>query len=54
MEYIHRRGGFTIAQSPVSSEAPTMPEAAIKTGAISKVLDLEQIGPYLAERLQGS
>ncbi|MGB2249019.1 MAG: chemotaxis protein CheB, partial [Alcanivorax sediminis] len=54
IEYIHRRGGFTIAQSPVSSEAPAMPEAAIRTGAVSEVLDLEQIGPYLAERLQGS
>lgn len=54
IEYIHRRGGFTIAQSPVSSEAPTMPESAIKTGAVSEVLDLEQISPYLAERLQGS
>ncbi|EKF73597.1 protein-glutamate methylesterase [Alcanivorax hongdengensis A-11-3] len=52
-EYIQRRGGLTIAQSPVSSEAPVMPEAAIKTGAISRVLDLERIGPFLAEHLSG-
>ena len=53
MEYIHRRGGYTIAQSPVSSEAPAMPEAAITTGAISRVLDLEAIGPFLAEQVAG-
>ena len=53
IEYIYRRGGFTIAQSTVSSEAPTMPESAIKTGAVSKVLDLEQIGPFLADKVAG-
>ena len=53
MKYIHSRGGFTIAQSPVSSEAPTMPEAAITTGAISRVLDLEAIGPFLAKQAMG-
>ena len=53
IEYIHRRGGFTIAQSPVSAEAPAMPEAAIKTGAVSRVLDLEAIGPFLAEQVAG-
>ena len=49
IDYIRRRGGYTVAQSIVSSEAPAMPEAAIKTGAVSKVLDLEEIGPFLAE-----
>lgn len=53
IEYIHRRGGFTVAQSPVSAEAPIMPEAAIKTGAVSRVLDLEDIGPFLAEQVAG-
>ncbi|MFT6340573.1 MAG: two-component system chemotaxis response regulator CheB [Alcanivorax sp.] len=53
IDYIHRRGGFTIAQSPVSAEAPAMPEAAIKTGAVSRVLDLEAIGPFLAEQVAG-
>ncbi|MDX1804454.1 MAG: chemotaxis protein CheB, partial [Alcanivorax sp.] len=52
-EYIRRRGGITIAQSPVSSEAPVMPEAAIRTGMISSVLDLEKIGPFLAEHVTG-
>jgi two-component system chemotaxis response regulator CheB len=30
-----------------------MPEAAIKTGAVSRVLDLEAIGPFLAEQVAG-
>ncbi|MEE2869510.1 protein-glutamate methylesterase [Alcanivorax sp. MD8A] len=53
IEYIHQRGGYTIAQSLVSAEAPAMPDAAIKTGAVSRVLDLEAIGPFLAEKVAG-
>ena len=49
LDYIRRRGGLTVAQSPPSSEAPVMPEAAIALGAVREVLDLERIGPFLAE-----
>lgn len=48
LDYIRRRGGMTLAQSTLSSEAPVMPEAAISKGAVQEVLDLERIGPYLA------
>ncbi|QJX01636.1 response regulator [Alcanivorax sp. IO_7] len=54
LDYIRRRGGPTLAQSPQSSEAPAMPEAAIAKGAVETILDLERIGPYLAESLVGS
>ena len=53
LDYIRRRGGLTLAQSPQSSEAPAMPEAAITKGSVREVLDLERIGPYLAEFLIG-
>ncbi|ASK36429.1 chemotaxis protein CheB [Alcanivorax sp. N3-2A] len=51
LDYIRRRGGMTLAQSPASSEAPAMPEAAIAKGAVRETLDLERIGPYLAGAL---
>ncbi len=54
LDYIRRRGGPTLAQSPQSSEAPAMPEAAIAKGAVDTILDLERIGPYLAESLVGA
>lgn len=53
LDYIRRRGGHTLVQSPQSSEAPVMPEAAIIKGAAREVLDLERIGPYLADYLVG-
>lgn len=53
LSYIRRRGGLTLAQSPGSSEAPVMPEAAITKGAVREVLDLERIGPYLTHYLIG-
>ena len=51
LDYIRRRGGRTLAQSPHSSEAPVMPQAAIALGAARQVLDLERIGPWLAQNL---
>lgn len=44
---IRGRGGHTVAQSPETSEKPTMPEAAIATGAVDSVLPLETIGAHL-------
>lgn len=54
LDYIRRRGGHTLAQSPHSSEASVMPEAAIALGAAREVLDLERIGPRLVESLVDS
>jgi len=53
LEYIRRRGGLSLAQSPQSCEAPVMPEAAITKGAVRKIIDLERIGPYLVDYLVG-
>ena len=46
---IHRLGGLTIAQDPATAERPSMPEAAIATGAVDRIVPLEGIGPLLAK-----
>ena len=49
---IKSRGGLVVAQDPKTAEAPSMPEAAIATGAVDQILPLDQIGPFLVERCQ--
>ena len=46
---IRQRGGFVIAQEPRTAEAPSMPQAAIDSGGVDRILPLERIGPFLAE-----
>jgi two-component system chemotaxis response regulator CheB len=46
---IRRRGGLTIAQSPDSAVVPTMPEAAIATGAVDHVLPPAEIAALLSD-----
>jgi two-component system chemotaxis response regulator CheB len=40
-------GGLTIAQNPETAEVGTMPGAAIKTGCVDHVSNLEEIAPYI-------
>lgn len=47
IEKIKKLGGFTIAQNPETALFPSMPRAAIKTGSIRHVLDLEEIRYFL-------
>jgi two-component system chemotaxis response regulator CheB len=42
-------GGLTIAQDPATAEYPLMPRAAIDTGAVDEVLQVEEIGRRLVE-----
>lgn len=44
---IKQRGGLTLAQLPESAESASMPNAAIATGKVDKVLPLEDIVPFL-------
>lgn len=44
---IKSHGGFVIVQSPKTSEAKIMPSEAIKAVKVDKILDLEEIGPFL-------
>jgi len=45
---VRARGGIVLAQDPATAEAPTMPLAAIKAGAVDRVLSLAQLGATLA------
>jgi two-component system chemotaxis response regulator CheB len=51
IRYIHQRGGTTVAQAPATAEAPTMPEAAIRTGCVDYILPLQEIGQFLREQV---
>lgn len=54
VRYIDRRGGVTIAQSPDSAEAGLMPRAAIDTGHVQRVLEVDDIGAFLLEEICGA
>lgn len=44
---IKERGGLTVVQSPGTAESTYMPNAAIATGKVDKILPLEEIVPFL-------
>lgn len=46
---IKKNNGYTIAQNPVTSEVPTMPQTAINTGCVDQVLNLKDIPSLLNE-----
>jgi two-component system chemotaxis response regulator CheB len=51
--YIARRGGTAVAQDPGSAEARMMPEAAIATGHVQRVLATDNLGGFLRDRIIG-
>lgn len=51
---IKRRGGVTIVQEPTTAERREMPDAAIAAGGSTKILPLNQIGPFIADLFGGS
>jgi two-component system, chemotaxis family, protein-glutamate methylesterase/glutaminase len=46
---IKQQGGFVIVQDPSTAEAPAMPQAAIDSVRVDRILPLERIGPFLVE-----
>jgi two-component system, chemotaxis family, protein-glutamate methylesterase/glutaminase len=48
LERIVAAGGFAVVQDPDTAEQGEMPAAAIARGAAHRVLQLEEIGPFLA------
>jgi two-component system, chemotaxis family, protein-glutamate methylesterase/glutaminase len=44
---IHRNGGFVIAQEAATAEVPSMPNSAIATGCVDRVVPLEMIAATL-------
>ena len=49
---LERTGGTVIAQDPASAEFAGMPQAAIATGAVNLVLNLDEIGPALIDLVE--
>ena|SRR5947209_605834 len=49
IERVKRRGGLTVVQDPETAERRTMPDAAIATGAVDRVLALDAIAELLVE-----
>ena len=47
---IRKNRGLTIAQDLAEAEYPTMPEAAVKSGAVDKILRLEEIRQFLLKQ----
>jgi two-component system chemotaxis response regulator CheB len=50
---IKERGGFAVVQDPATAEGQTMPESAIASVAVDKVLPLAEIAPCLVELCAG-
>ena len=50
---IKERGGRVIVQDPASAEAQTMPESAIASVKVDRVLPLAEIAPFLVELCAG-
>ena len=46
---IKKRGGMTVVQNPASSEVAIMPKAAVATGSVDHILELEQIAGFLRQ-----
>lgn len=47
-------GGLTIAQNPDTAASPVMPQAAIATGAVDFILELEDIPVFLTDLLEST
>ncbi len=47
IKYIKKKGGMTIAQDPEDAYSPIMPQSAIDTGKIDKILTLNEISNIL-------
>ena len=52
VQSVSAQGGIVIAQDPETSEAPGMPQSAIDTGCVDRVLPLGEIGPALVRLVE--
>jgi two-component system chemotaxis response regulator CheB len=51
---IKERGGFVVVQDPKTAESREMPQAAIDTARVDRILPLDRIGPFLIELCRNS
>ena len=47
LKKIREYGGYAVVQDPAAAEGHLMPEAAIASGAVDKILALEEIAPFI-------
>src|SRR5438046_2327152 len=53
IEAVHRAGGMTLVQDPATAQFRAMPEAAIASGAVDRVVPLMHIGAELSRLARG-
>jgi two-component system chemotaxis response regulator CheB len=53
LKKIKENGGYAVVQDPALAEGPVMPEAAIASGAVDKILPLEEIAPFITALCAG-
>jgi two-component system chemotaxis response regulator CheB len=46
---IQNRGGLVIIQDPLTAEKDTLPKAAVASTKNSKIMQLEEIGPFISD-----
>lgn len=51
---VHAAGGTVLAQDPATAVDGSMPRASIRTGAVDRVLPLDEIGPALANLVRSA
>lgn len=47
LSQVKARGGLTIVQEPITAESPVLPQAAIASVAVDRILPLSHIAPYV-------
>ena len=50
--HVHAAGGTVLAQDPATAVEGSMPRASIRTGAVDRVLPLDEIGPALVSMVR--
>lgn len=51
---VHEAGGITVAEQPEHAEFKTMPQAAVDTGYVDRVVELAQMGSLLTDLCLGT
>lgn len=49
IQAIRKRGGITIAQNPATASFPSMPKAAIDTGSVQYIFELQEVNDFLLD-----
>lgn len=53
LKRIKENGGYAVVQDPAAAEGPVMPESAIASVTVDKILPLEEIAPFISTLYAG-